>query len=180
MFHNLTMVTTFVLGHTVIYAYIAPFLKHATLGDSTDTILLAFGIACLASIWYVGRHIDHRLRTLSLVATALFTIATATMAATTSAPAVWSAAIVWGLGWGGTPTLLQTAAGHAAAKHSPATADTAQAILVTLWNAAIAAGGIIGGLLLNNVNATAIPRAAAALGVVSLLILIAARRSAFP
>lgn len=58
--------------------------------------------------------------------------------------------------------------------------DTAQAILVTRWNAAMAAGGIIGGLILNTVNATAIPRAAAVLGVVRLLVMSAARHSAFP
>lgn len=174
------VVTTFVLAHTVMYAYIAPFLKDAALGSSIDTILLAFGVACLVSIWYVGRHVDHRLRTLSLLAAVLFTLATATMAATTFPPVLWCAAIVWGLGWGGTPTLLQTAAAHAATKRSTATADTAQAILVTLWNAAMAAGGIIGGLILNNLNVIAIPIAAAALGVVSLLVLLAARRSAFP
>jgi hypothetical protein len=40
------------------------------------------------------------------------------------------AAVLWGLGFAGMATVLQTASGNAAG----AAADTAQAMLVTLWN----------------------------------------------
>ncbi|WP_329297366.1 MFS transporter [Streptomyces sp. NBC_00659] len=175
----MVVVVTFVLGHTVIYAYIAPYLWHAGLGTAADAILLAFGIACLISIWYTGRHIDGRLRGLALTAATLFTLATAAFAATTAQAVVWVAAVVWGLGWGAAPTLLQTAAGHAGTRQSPAIADTAQAILVTLWNAAMALGGIIGGLLLQRVDVTADATAAAVLGVLSLAVIALARHHAF-
>ncbi|MEU6657827.1 MFS transporter [Streptomyces sp. NPDC046821] len=173
-------VTTFVLGHTILYAYVAPYLQHAGLGSATDAVLLAFGAACMVSIWYVGRHVDRRLRTLTVTATVLFTLATATLAVTATHSIVWAAAVPWGLGWGGAPTLLQTAAGQAGMQHSPAAADTAQAVLVTLWNAAMALGGIIGGLLLQSSGVTVVAVAAAALGAVSLFVVAGSRHHAFP
>ncbi|MFJ2398593.1 MULTISPECIES: MFS transporter [unclassified Streptomyces] len=175
----MVVVVTFVLGHTIIYAYIAPYLRDAGLATAVDAILLAFGIACLVSIWYTGRHIDGHLRGLALTAATLFTLATAAFAATTAQAVVWVAALVWGLGWGGTPTLLQTAAGHAGMRRGPAIADTAQALLVSLWNAAMALGGIIGGVLLQRLDITADAIAAAALGVLSLLVIALMRKHAF-
>ncbi|MGQ4388470.1 MFS transporter [Streptomyces sp. SAS_270] len=175
----MAVVVTFVLGHTIIYAYIAPYLRHAGLATAVDAILLAFGIAGLVSIWYTGRHIDRHLRGLALTAAALFTVATFAFAVTTAQAVVWVAAVAWGLGWGGTPTLLQTAAGHAGMRRSPAVADTAQAILVTLWNAAMALGGIIGGLLLQRAGITADAVAAAVLGLLSLTVIVLTRKPAF-
>ncbi|MFJ3670347.1 MFS transporter [Streptomyces sp. NPDC090106] len=173
-------VATFVLGHTIVYAYIAPYLEHAGLGPATDAVLLAFGVACLVSIWGVGRHVDRRPRTLMITTALLFTLAATALALTSAQPIVWGAAALWGLGWGGVPTLLQTAAGHAGTRHGTAVADTAQAILVTLWNAAMALGGIIGGLLLQASGVTAVAASGAALGAVSLLIVTGARHHAFP
>ncbi|MFF3617236.1 MFS transporter [Streptomyces sp. NPDC002580] len=175
----MAVVVTFVLGHTVIYAYIAPYLRQAGLATAVDAVLLAFGIACLVSIWFTGSHIDRHLRGLALTAAALFTVATAAFAATTAHTVVWMAAVAWGLGWGGTPTLLQTAAAQAGTRRGPAVADTAQAVLVTLWNAAMALGGIIGGLLLQRVNITAVAVTAAGLGALSLAVITLAGQHAF-
>ncbi|MFD9007318.1 MFS transporter [Streptomyces sp. NPDC059582] len=96
----MVVVVTFVLGHTIIYAYIAPYLRHAGLAAEVDAILLAFGIACLVSIWYTGRHIDRHLPGLALAAALLFTVAAAAFAATTAQTVVWVAVVAWGLGWG--------------------------------------------------------------------------------
>ena len=49
----------------------------------------------------------------------------------------------WGLTFGGAPTLLQTALADSAGDH----ADVAQSILVTVFNLAVAGGGLIGGLV---------------------------------
>jgi predicted MFS family arabinose efflux permease len=64
-------------------------------------------------------------------------------------------------------------------RRSSAAADTAQAVLVTLWNAAMALGGIIGGFLLQSSGVTVVAVSAAALGAVSLLIVAGARHHAF-
>ncbi|MFE6766297.1 MFS transporter [Streptomyces sp. NPDC057689] len=173
-------VAVFVLGHTVLYAYVAPYLRHAGLGPVTDAVLLAFGVACLLSIWCVGRLVDRRPRVLMVAGAALFTLATSALALTGAHPVVWAAAVLWGLGWGGAPTLLQTAAGRAASRHGAAAADTAQAVLVTLWNAAMALGGVIGGVLLDRSGAGAVAATAAVLGAVALIVVAVGRRHAFP
>ena len=58
--------------------------------------------------------------------------------------AIYAASAIWGLAFGGCATLFQTASAKAA---GPA-ADLAQSMLVTMWNTAIAGGGLVGGLLL--------------------------------
>ncbi|MFD5520694.1 hypothetical protein [Streptomyces sp. NPDC127066] len=84
------------------------------------------------------------------------------------------------------PTLLQTAAGHAGMQRGPAVADTAQTVLVTLWNVAKALGGIIGGVTLQDIGVTAVAAmtavavVAAVLGAAGLFIIAIARHHAFP
>lgn len=125
----------FVLAHTVLYTYIATFLARLDMARSTDLVLLVFGAASMLSIWVVGVHIDRRLRALTIASTFLLAVAASVLAALAGSPAlVYLAVTLWGLGWGGAPTLLQTAAGNAGGAVSSAVADSAQAMLVTLWN----------------------------------------------
>ena len=140
---------TFVLAHTIFYAYIASFLDSVGAGGEVDVALLVFGVACLISIWVTGAKIDQKLRLLALSATVLFAVAVTALGLAGDTPVVLYAALfVWGLAWGGAPTLLQTAVGVAGGR----VADEAQAMLVTLWNVAMAVGGVIGGLLLSGVG----------------------------
>ncbi|MBB4905637.1 MFS transporter [Actinophytocola algeriensis] len=164
----------FVLAHTVLYTYVATFLGARGMGGAVDVVLLVFGVASMVSIVVVGAHVDRRLRTLTVVSAALFAVAVAVLAGSTAF--VFVAAAVWGLGWGGVPTLLQTAA----AKAGGAAADTAQAMLVTLWNAAMAAGGVAGGLLLDHGGPGALPWTALVLMPPVLAVVLAARRHGFP
>lgn len=167
----------FVLAHTVLYTYIATFLDHLGLGASVDLVLLVFGAASLASIWITGARIDRRLRALTIAGTLLVGAAAALLALPTGSPApVYLAAALWGLGWGGIPTLLQTAAGHAGG----AAADTAQAMLVTLWNAAMAGGGVAGGLLLDLHGPAVFPWTVLVLLLPVLATVVLARTHAFP
>ncbi|MFE2040635.1 MFS transporter [Streptomyces sp. NPDC059477] len=136
----------FVLAHTILYAYVATFLEDLGLGGDTAAVLLVFGAASLLSIWIVGAQIHRRLRALTIAATLLVAVSAALLAVLSDTTAlVYGAALLWGLGWGGVPTLLQTAAGDAGGD----SADAAQAMLVTLWNVAMAGGGVIGGVLLD-------------------------------
>jgi len=89
---------------------------------------------------------------------------------------VYVAAVLWGLGWGGAPTLLQTAVADAGGEQ----ADAAQAMLVTLWNAAMAGGGAVGGLLLGLFGATAFPWSVLALLVPVVAVVVGARTHGFP
>ncbi|MGW1892899.1 MFS transporter [Streptomyces sp. NPDC002004] len=167
----------FVLAHTILYAYIATFLDHIGMGESTDLVLLTFGIASLLSIWFTGAHIDRRLRTLTIGSVLLVGAAAAVLAVPTRTGAlVYPAALLWGLGWGGVPTLLQTAAADAGG----GAADAAQAMLVTLWNAAMAAGGVIGGILLGTLGATSFPWSVLLLLIPGLIAAVGARAHGFP
>ncbi|MFE9676908.1 MFS transporter [Streptomyces sp. NPDC006259] len=166
----------FVLAHTVLYAYIAAFLAHVRMADSTDLVLLVFGGASLLSIWVTGALINRWLRGLAIASTLLVGAAAAVLAALAGSPAlVYLAVLLWGLGWGGVPTLLQTAAGQAGRDQ----ADSAQAMLVTLWNVAMAGGGVAGGVLLDTFGAASFPWAVLAL-LVPALIVVGTRTHAFP
>ena len=169
----------FVLAHTVLYAYIAAFLGRLGMSGSTGPVLLVFGATSPAGVWIVGVHIRRRLRRLTIAATLLVAAAAAVLlgsAATGAHAAVYGAAALWGLGWGGVPTLLQTAAGEAGGEH----ADGAQAMLVTLWNAAMAGGGGGGGVLLGRFGPAALPWSVLLLLVPAAAVVCAARTHGFP
>ncbi|GAA2661498.1 MFS transporter [Nonomuraea recticatena] len=167
----------FVLAHTILYTYIATFLGRLGMGGSTDLVLLVFGAASLVSIWIVAAHINRRLRALTIASTVLVAAAAAVLAVLAGSPAlVYVAVTLWGLGWGGAPTLLQTAVGDAAGE----AADAAQAMLVTLWNAAMAGGGVVGGVLLGLLGATSFPWSVLALLAPVLVVVLAARTHGFP
>ncbi|MGW1293090.1 MFS transporter [Streptomyces sp. NPDC002533] len=167
----------FVLAHTVLYAYIATYLDGLGLGGSTGLILLVFGAASLASIWITGVLIHDRLRALTVAGALLVALAAAILAVLSDTTAlVYAAAALWGLGWGGVPTLLQTAVADAGGE----SADAAQAMLVTLWNAAMAGGGIVGGILLDTFGSGSFPWAVLLLLLPVIAVVLYAREAGFP
>ncbi|MER5260955.1 MFS transporter [Actinosynnema sp. NPDC002837] len=173
----LVVTLVFVLAHTILYTYLAAYLARLGLADRIDAVLLVFGVASVAGIWVVGAHIDRRLRALMIAAAVLFAVAVTVLAADLAlAPLVYVAVALWGLGFGGVPTLLTTAAGDAGGE----AADSAQALLVTLWNAAMAGGGVAGGLLLDRFGAGSLPWSALVLLVPALAVIVAARAHGFP
>jgi predicted MFS family arabinose efflux permease len=173
----LAVTLVFVLAHTVLYTYVAVFLGRVGMAGQVDRVLLVFGVASLVSVAVVGARVDRRPRALTIAATLLVAAGAAALAAPALGPAgVYAAAALWGLGWGGAPTLLQTAVGDAGGR----AADTAQAMLVSLWNAAMAGGGVVGGLLLDRFGAAALPWTVLALVLPSAAVVVAARRNGFP
>lgn len=88
---------------------------------------------------------------------------------------VYMAVAVWGLAFGGAATLFQTAI----AKTAGEAADVAQSMLVTVWNLAIAGGGIFGGLLLDSLGVAAFPPALLVLLTATLVVVWAARQQGF-
>ncbi len=144
----------FVLAHNALYTYIAPFLERAGLAARIDAVLLVFGVAALVGIGWVGAHIDRRLRTLTLASIALFAIAALGLGLFGERPGLVIAAVIaWGVAFGGAATLFQTASARVAGE----AADVAQSMVVTIWNLAIAGGGIVGGLVLRDLGPGALP-----------------------
>lgn len=173
----LAVLVLWVLAHSILYTYVAPLLGPAGLSGQTDRVLLTFGVASLAGVWISGMLIDRRLRALVLLSLVGFALAVLALGlAGTHAPAVYVAVAAWGVAFGGSPTLLQTASAEAAGPG----ADVAQSILATVWNVAIAGGGIVGGLLLDACGAGSLPWAALVLAIAALLLAGAARAHGFP
>ncbi|MCS4295510.1 putative MFS family arabinose efflux permease [Comamonas sp. BIGb0152] len=172
----LLVVLTYVLAHNLLYTYIAPLLAQAGLATQVDRVLLVFGLLSVLSIWITGVLIDRHLRTLTLASTGLFLLGALLLALAMGSPTVvYLAVAAWGLGFGGAATLLQTAL----AKSAGAAADVAQSMLVTSWNLAIAGGGMAGGLLLAHWGVGAFSPAVLALLVLSLAVVLAAKRHGF-
>lgn len=167
----------FVLAHNILYTYIAPFLAPVGMADKVGLILLIFGASALASIWVTGALIDRRLRTLVLISIVLFAFAAVVLGVWTSAPAmVYIGVGVWGLAYGGVPTLFQTAS----AKNAGEAADVAQSMIVTVWNLAIAGGGIVGGVLLDTIGVGSFPWALLVLLAPTLVVAWRASHKGFP
>nr|WP_040342982.1 MULTISPECIES: MFS transporter [Brenneria] len=173
----LFVVLSFVLAHNILYTYIAPFLARFEMSERTDAALLVFGIASLIGLWITGALIDRHLRALTLASTLLFGLAALALGVSGNAPAmVYAAIAAWGLAFGGAPTLLQMALARTAGE----AADVAQSMLVTAWNAAIAGGGIIGGVLLDQAGVGAFSPAVLVLLTATLAVVWRAARHGFP
>jgi len=167
----LFVVLAFVLAHNILYTYIAPFLSAAKMAERTDLVLLVFGITALFGIWIIGVLIDRYLRALTLASIALFALAALVLGIAGDIPvAVYSAVAAWGLAFGGAATLFQTAL----AKSAGPAADVAQSMLVTAWNLAIAGGGIVGGVLLEQLGVSSFSPALLILLVAALIVVWAA------
>ncbi|WP_419736588.1 MFS transporter [Pseudomonas sp. COR18] len=167
----------YVLGHNILYTYIAPFLAPAGLVERVDQVLLVFGLAALFGIWGTGLLIDRWLRQLTLISCMLFGGSAVALGLwNASAIPIHVAVAVWGLSFGGLPALLQTALAKTAAE----AADIAQSMLVTVWNLAIAGGAMSGALALNGLGVQALPWIVAGLLAVALLTTAQARHSGFP
>ncbi|MFE4975625.1 MFS transporter [Kitasatospora sp. NPDC056651] len=175
----LGVTATFVLAHNILYTYVAALLEPLGLDGRTDTVLLVIGLSSLVSIFGTGVLIDRYLRPLTIASCVLVAVATVLLAAALLGSTGWfayAAAAIWGLGFGGAATLLQTAVADAG---GPA-GDIAQSLLVTCWNLGIAAAGLAGGLLLDHAGPTALPWSALVLLAAALAITLGGRRHGFP
>ncbi|MFF8619064.1 MFS transporter [Streptomyces sp. NPDC015350] len=170
----LVVALAWVLAHNILYTYIASLLVPT--GLRLDIGLAIFGIASFIGIIATGLVIDRALRAtvlgvLTLMATAGLALANPILGAVLIAVAI----AVWGFGFGGAPALLQTALADRAGEHT----DAAQSVFVTVFNLAVAGGGIVGGAILAT-QASAPALAWTALGLTIAAFLVVTRTRAFP
>ncbi len=143
----LIVLAGFVVAHNILYTYISPLAVAAGIGDEIQWVLFTFGIAALVSIWITGVWVDRRHRPLIVGSMIIVGIAALTLGFSLLSPiALYVGAAAWGLGFGGATTLFVTAATRAAGT------DGVQAIVVTIFNLGIAAGGLLGGILLGTLG----------------------------
>lgn len=167
---------TWILAHNILYTYIAPFLASVGLGQRVDAVLLLFGVASIVGIWITGLLVDRGLRTLTLLSLAVFTVAALVLGFSGgSAIVVLLGIAAWGLTFGGAPTLLQTAQADTAGDG----ADVAQSMLVTVFNLAVAGGGVVGGVMLERFGPASFPWALAMLALFGLSVVWLAKAHGF-
>ena len=172
----LVVIVAWMLAHNILYTYIAPFLAPSGLRPRVDLVLLVYGVGSLAGIWLVSQLIDRWLRPLVLGCIAAFALVMVALGlAMDSAIVIYVSMAIWGVTFGGAGTLLQTASADAAGDGM----DVAQAMVATIWNVAIAGGGLAGGLLLDGYGAASFPWAMLALLLVALTIAWRAHRHSF-
>jgi len=169
----LAVLLLYVLAHNILYTYIAPLVALAQLGERVDFLLALFGGTALASLLLVGALVDRWLGQLVMLSAALFLGACAVLAVWPAAPAaVYTAVSIWGLAFGGVATLFVTSLSNAAGPGQ----DVAQSMMTTVWNTAIFAGSLAGGMLLGQCGATSFAYAAMAALTATLLIVWHTRR----
>ena len=172
------LVTLFawITGHNILYTYIAPVAALSGAGQRLDLLLLGFGLAALVGIWVTGVLIDRALRPLVLVSLAMFAVVSLAFALFATVPEITIAAtLLWGLSFGGAATQLSTALADAAGEG----VDLANAMLTTVWNGAIATGGIVGGVILDHAGAGPLAWAVLVPTLLALALAAGARRHAF-
>ncbi|EPU3945127.1 MFS transporter [Klebsiella michiganensis] len=173
----LAVVLTWMLAHNILYTYIAPFSSLSGMGAHVDGILLIFGLSALAGLIFTGKIIDSHLRKMVLASLAIFSIVSLFLGLFSYTPAILIVgSAVWGVTFGGAATLLNTALADAAEYG----ADVAISMTVVSWNAAIALGGITGGIILQGPGVNGLPWVILILALVSFLIVKINSEYAFP
>ncbi|WP_431513145.1 MFS transporter [Variovorax sp. DAIF25] len=162
----LFVVLTFVVAHNVLYIYVEPFLQPSGLAANVDVILFTFGLGSIIGLWLVGALVDRRLQFLAVASILVFAIASLLLGVWGTVPQmVYPSVAIWGLAVGGFATITQTALSRFAGE----SVDVAQSMYTTGWNTAVAAGGVVGGILLDRTGSASLAWVAIGILAASLL-----------
>lgn len=162
------LILTFVASHNILYIYLNPFLHAKGSVIAFDWILMLFGIGAIIGLVLSGIVMDKSIRKVALTQIFGFALAAVIMegAGSGNSMVTQAAILIWGISFGGFAALVQTVL----SRLSKDAVDLTQAVQTTSWNIAVAAGGILGGLLLNSAGATSFPGAVIATLIVSFII----------
>ena len=166
------------VAHFALLTYIAPVLTHAGLPDfATSLALSVLGVAGLAGIWLAGRTVDTLPRRSLIGTIAAWTLSVAVLSVLASH---LSAALALVAVWGGSITAAtiynQVALLHAAGPLK----DAAMTLIVLATQVGVGAGSVYGGLALDTLGARLVPVAAAVPAALALVVVLRARRVAYP
>jgi predicted MFS family arabinose efflux permease len=141
----LFVVFTFVVAHNILYIYIEPLLAPSGLSANVENILFVFGLGSIIGLWFIGAMVDRRLQFLSVASIMVFAVASVLLGLWGDlSQVVYPSVAIWGLAVGGFATITQTALSRFAGD----SVDMAQSMYTTVWNTAVASGGVVGGILL--------------------------------
>ncbi|RPF29481.1 putative MFS family arabinose efflux permease [Streptomyces sp. Ag109_G2-6] len=155
---GVTVTFLVVTGQFAAYTFVRPLLRDVSGVDTglVSTLLLGYGLAGVAGNFLAGPR-DPR-RTL-LTVSATLTVVLALTAVLPGPVAGTGLLMLWGLAYGGVSVSLQGWMLRAA----PRAAEAASALMVAMFNFAIAAGALAGGLAVDRVSVPAAPLTGAAL-----------------
>jgi Arabinose efflux permease len=135
------------VGHFVLYTYIAPFLIDAMHLDAVAVgpMLFAYGLTGAVGLVLSGSLLGRNPQRSLVILLSLTGIAVLALALFAGVPVVGIAAfLLWGLAFGALPALLQTRMLHTS---SPAFRDTASALYTTAFNVGIGGGAALGAVV---------------------------------
>ncbi|WP_218179754.1 MFS transporter [Pseudomonas gingeri] len=159
-----------VTGNFLAYTYIAPYLEQIAKQSTSQIsmLLLVYGAAGVVTNFAVGPFASRAPRASLAVVATLFTASLASLnIASDGHLALFAAIAAWGAAYGALPVLLQTLVFKEASRIQGA-ADAATAVNVSVFNAAIGLGSLVGGLMINHVGPHLIPYVAAAFALAGL------------
>lgn len=160
-------------GHFTTYAYIAPLLTAAGVpSDQVSALLFAFGVGGVVGFVLATVVADRLPRAGLAVALAALAVALGLAAVATGAALV-AVLVLWGIALGAIPALFFARTLGVA---PPGGRDTASALAVVSFNFGIAAGAVVGGLLVDSVGAGSTPVVAAAFAVAAFAVAVGSYR----
>jgi DHA1 family purine ribonucleoside efflux pump-like MFS transporter len=142
-------------GHFAGFTYIRPAVESLSGIDATGIalLLLVFGIANFLGTMLAGPVADRALRLGVLLFPSVLGAGMLVMLITGGSTAgLFISAALWGLGFGGVPTTLQTWG----ARTEPTRLEQIGGLLVVMFNVAIAVGAVVGGVLVDGVSPNAL------------------------
>lgn len=170
----LAVIATWMVAHNTVYTYLAAYLRDSGTPLPVGLALVTFGAAALVGLAITAALIDGALRQLTLGSMALFVIAgTVLLLGRGSSAAVLAAVVLWGIGYGGAATLLQTAIANAAGPN----ADVANSMLGVAFNLAIFGAGVLGAVVISAASGLALPVVMVVLALAALAIALTAHTS---
>lgn len=166
-----------ILAHYVLYTYIAPYTEALHFYGGTSLALLLFGMGTLVGIALTGKLIDTHFRKTALGTVVLTAVSMLLIGLMGNLPFIAHLSILlWGMSFGGAPTLFQTAANKVADQAK----DVVTSMVVTVYNTGIFGGSLAGGLILNVSSAYILPWTVFVLILVSIIFIWNGNRNAFP
>ncbi|MFB6613638.1 MFS transporter [Streptomyces sp. NPDC056367] len=147
-----------VTGQFAAYTFVRPILQDVSgiSADRVSMLLLGYGLAGVAGNFLAGARDAYRNL---LLISSLLTVVLALIALLPGAVAGTALLLAWGLVYGGVSVSVQ----KWMIKAAPTAAEAASSLMVAMFNLAIAAGALFGGLAVDGLSAPAAPLGGAVL-----------------
>jgi DHA1 family inner membrane transport protein len=139
-------VVLLMLGHYTAYTYVSVVLRDAGIGVlEVSASLFGYGVAGVLGVIVAASTADRHVKASLRTAGVLIAVALLAFGAVHGSPLTSTAPLIlWGLGFGALPTLVQTVA----LRSSPKSPDAGSALVNCAFNIGIAGGALLGSQLL--------------------------------